>query len=82
MHNETGLCLVCVESDPVSHKEYRSPRFFPLICLPLKKKKKKKEKKRKRSSCFGAAEMNPANIHEDVSSIPDLAHWLRDLALP
>ena len=33
------------------------------------------------SSCCGTAEMNPASICEDVSSIPGLAQWVGDLAL-
>ena len=33
------------------------------------------------SSCLGSAVMNRTSIHEDSDSIPDLAQWVKDLAL-
>ena len=49
------------------------------------KKKKKKQKKgffHFKSSCCGTVETNLSSIHEDAVSIPGLAQWVGDRALP
>ena len=34
------------------------------------------------SSFYDSVELNLTSIHEDAVSIPDLAQWIQDLALP
>ena len=41
----------------------------------------RKKKKKSRSSYGGSVLTNPPSIHEDNGSIPDLASWVKDLAL-
>ena len=40
------------------------------------------KKLNKGSSGCGSVVMNPTSIHEDVGSIPGLAQWVKDPALP
>lgn len=30
----------------------------------------------------GSSEMNPTSIHDDMGSVPGLAHWIKDPVLP
>ena len=52
------------------------------MALKRRKKERKKETNKWRSSHPGSVEMNLTSILMDAGSIPGLAQWVNDLALP
>ena len=70
---------------PIRSLAWEPPYAMGAVLKRQNKKKKKRKKKRKEnigSSRHGTAETNPTKNHEVAVSIPGLAHWVNDLALP
>ena len=70
------------------HGESRAGMFLPLMLRNMVRQSQEIswlcccQKSGLWSSHYGSAITNPTSIHEDVGSIPGLAQWVKDLALP
>ena len=64
-----------------SMEQNREPRGKPRH-LPSINRQQRRQEHKMGSSCRGTAEMNLSRDHKVMGSIPDLAQWVKDLALP
>ena len=75
MHNDLEEAIhLCIMLLQIS-KEQTLDTWHPFLLLKVKFNSE-------RSSHCGTAEMNLSRNHELVGSIPGLAQWVKDLALP
>ena len=75
--NSRTLCQKLVKKIKPHQKKKKKKRDLKFLVCVLKIKEKTS-----RSFCCGSSVTNLTSIHEDMGSIPGLAQWVGDPALP